>query len=228
MAVVLTEGDSLMKKMLIALCLACLCVLFGCSQSSAGQQAASSDTGSSSAAQESSGATSESASADAEACDVPADGMPEYDFGFDEGEYLVKTYGLENAERLDLIDSNQLAWLALNKVRVIVVAADPEGEKSKDMISAAQKSANGIGGTLMVSVYEPQRDAEDKDWAKLTEKIVDSGVANLEDIAPEKILLMSKQAVGEDGSPAPVKNVIAEADNVQTAIEEAFELACCG
>ncbi len=233
-----------MKKMLFVLCVACLCILFGCSQGSAAQQASSSDSGSSSAAQEQSDAASGSgsasathsqsdaasgsSSADGEIKDIQAEGMPEYDFGFDEGEYLVETYGLENAERLDLVDSSQLAWFALNRVRVAVAVVDPEGEQSKAMISEAQKGADAIGGTMMVRVYEPRRDAEDKNWEKLTQMFVDDGIANLEDISPERILLTNKQAKDDDGSPAPVMSVITDANDVQDTMKETFALACCG
>ena len=232
-----------MKKKLFAFCVACLCVLFGCSQGSAAQQASSSGSGSSSAAQEqsdvASGSDSESAtqgqsdaasassSTEDEINDIQAEGMPEYDFGFDEGEYLAKTYGLENVKRLDLVDSNQLAWFALNRVRVAVAVVDPESEKSKAMISEAQKGADAIGGTMMVRVYEPQRDAEDKNWDKLTKMLVDDGIANLEDISPERILLMNKQATDDNGSPAPVMSVITDTNDVQDTMKETFKLACC-
>ena len=209
-----------MKKMLFALCVACLCVLVGCSQGSAAQQV-------SSEAQEQSGVASGSDSASAEAAAVPSGGMPECDFGFDEGEYLRETYGVEDVERLDLIDSNQLAWLALNKVRVVVISANPEGEKSSAMVSEAQKAAKEIGGTWMVNVYEPQREAEGENWDALTEKLVDAGIANLEDISPEKTFLMNKQAKDDDGSFAPVMNVITDTNEIQGTMEEAFTLVCC-
>jgi len=203
-----------MKKILLAICFASLCFLFGCSQSSAISQSQSSSSDSTS----STGASVSSASSKE---------MPEHDFGFDEAEYLTKTYGLKNADRLDLISSEQFAWLALNRVRAVAAIVDPEDETSKAMLPYAQEGVNTIGDTAMVYVYEPRRDAEDGDWNKLAKELVQAGVANLEDVAPGKVVQISKQAKDDNGSPAPVKKVVTDPNEVQDAVEAAYTLTCC-
>ena len=230
-----------MKKTLIAVCPVSLCVLFGCSQSSTTSQEQASDSSTSSTSQERSSVSDVSSasreqpsgseasdSADSDVCEIPTGEMPEHDFGIDEAEYLVKTYGLSNADRTDLISSDQFAWLAQNRVRAVVAIADPEAGLSKNMVSLAQKGVNTAGGTAMVYVYEPKRDAPDGYWAKLTGELAKAGIANLEDVTPGRIVQMSKQTVDANGSPAPVTNVFTEVDDIEYSVADAFSLACCG
>lgn len=203
-----------MKKALLMLCFASLCLLVACGQGPAASQGDAS-------------ASDASDSTDSAACDVSSEGLPDYDFGFDEAEYLRTTYGLKDAEHLDLVNFDQFVWLALNRIRAVVAITDVEEEASKSILSSAQKGVDAIGGADTVYVYEPQRDAEDRNWGKLTEELVHAGIANLKDVAPGRIVHLSKQSVDESGSPAPVKKEITNPDKVQDAVMDAYTLICC-
>ena len=164
--------------------------------------------------------------AQAETAQAPLE-MPENSYGIDGPAYLQETYGLESAENVDLIDSDQFAWLAVNKGSSLVIIADPQDEQCAEMLAIGEENAGSMGATIYA--FEPSREAGDaQDYDALAQSLVDRGVANLDGLSVGTAVVMSKFTTDPDGNPTPVQQVVEEPVGIYDAMVDFFMPSCCG
>lgn len=153
------------------------------------------------------------------------DQMPECDFGIDEQAYLAEAYALDNADGLDLIGYDQLAWIGTHSGTTVVVVAEPDDEASAPAVAAAQ--AAGLEQERTVYVFEPMRDADGASMDEVAANLVTDGFTNLDGLESGSVIILDSKIVGGDGEPAPVTAVANTPDDISTTIEDAYHMVAC-
>ncbi len=186
----------------------CVALLFGCSSNSNKAQEIVNDA----VENAESDAADEQSASDMEE-------MPEFTFDFDESSYLIETYALETADNLDLINYDQLLWLAARDRKATIVIADPSSKDSAEIIAAAQNYAQT--NPVDIYIFEPDGSEEN-----LLEDLQHAGLTNLESVETDEIIVLTSSKLSSDGLTAV--DIAHTSDEVVELLKTHYELACCG